>query len=50
MDEKQFRTDLRMDKAIRERMERRRRETREMRQYHDSVKRRIDETAKRLGK
>lgn len=46
---KDFRTDVRLDRAIRERMPRERKNTNEMRKFHDDVKRNIDETAKRLG-
>lgn len=49
-EEKQFRTDKRLDRAIREHMDPRKRNTREMQRLHDTIKRRLDEAAKRLDK
>jgi hypothetical protein len=48
--EKDFSKNVRLDRAIRERMDRSKRETGGMRKFHDQVKRSIDEDAKRLDK
>lgn len=48
--EKEFRTAVRLDKAINERMPRRKKNTAETRRLHDDIKRTRDELARKLDK
>jgi hypothetical protein len=48
--EKEFKTAVRLERAIKERMPRGTRETGEMRRFSDAVKRQVDDLAKKLDK